>query len=236
MPTTLVSGSGLGFPQHLRTPCVVLSGLFAHFLYLADVCLLPNVLTLSHFGDGQKCIMLELCHFRGLCFPSHMQTLWTKVLTYPGISHKCWLISEKWGSREETGSNYWISVVSVCAYVCHCCIYMCVCVCVCVWCDHFSSLSFSFSPKVTSLSLESYSSLRTDLVLCLLSPACHLSTSTFYIHKGPMQRKTTLLNAALHSTCYKLLWLPSVQLPKRAFITALKDAWQKSREKEIVNF
>lgn len=173
MPTTLVSGSGLGFPQHLRTPCVVLSGLFAHFLYLADVCLLPNVLTLSHFGDGQKCIMLELCHFRGLCFPSHMQTVWTRVLTYPGISHKCWLISEKWGSREETGSNYWISVVSVCAYVCHCCIY----VCVCVWCDRFSSLSFSFSPKVTSLSLENHSSLRTDSVLCLLSPVCHPSTS-----------------------------------------------------------
>lgn len=187
-----MSGSGLGVPQHLRTPCMVLSGLSAHFLYLADVCLLPNVLTLSHFGDGQKSIMLELCHFRGLCFPSCMQTLWTRVLTYPGISHKCWLISEKWGSREETGSNYWISVVSVGVYVCHCCI----CVCVCVWCDHCSSLSFSFSAKVTSFSLESYSSLRTDSVLCLLFPFCHPSTSTFNIHKGPMQRKTTLIECS----------------------------------------
>ena len=149
------------------------------------------------------------------------------------------MLAHIWEVREQRRN--WIQLLDICC-VCVCvCVSLlhlcvCVCVCVCVWCDHFSSLSFSFSPKVTSLSLESYSSLRTDLVLCLLSPACHLSTSTFDIHKGPMQRKTTLLNAALHSTCYKLLWLPSVQLPKRAFITALKDAWQKSREKEIVNF
>lgn len=190
----------------------------------------PKCTNFNPFWRWAKKYNVWAVSFQGPLLPFIMQTLWTRVLTFPGISHKCWLISEKWGSREETGSDYWISVVSVCACVCHCCIY------VCVSCDHFSSLSFSFSPKVTSLSLESYSNLSTDSVLCLLSPFCHPSTSTFDIHKGPTQKKATLLNAALHSTCYKLLWLPSVQLPKRVLITALKDAWQKSGEKETVNF
>lgn len=31
----------------------------------------------------------------------------------PGTSHKCWLISEGWESREEMGFNYWLSILCV---------------------------------------------------------------------------------------------------------------------------
>ena len=84
---------------------------------------------------------------------------------------------------------------------------VCVCLCMCVLLllsDHYSGLSFSFGWTVTSLSLESYSSLKTDSVLCPLSSFCHPSTfPSWYSQRAKAEKDsgTQLFSAQALSFC-----------------------------------
>ena len=118
-------------------------------------------------------------------------------------------------------------------WVCMCVIVASVCVChaIIVLVSHFPSAQKSLASLYRVIPASGLTQFSAFFPLSVTHP---LPLSTFI--KDQCRERQHLLNAALHSTCYKLLWLLSVQLPKRALIPALKDAWQKSGEKEIVNF
>lgn len=117
--------------------------------------------------------------------------------------------------------------------MCHVCICLCVCVCVCdlIIC---SSLCFPSSARVTSFSLKFILASGLDSVPLPSFLSVHPSLP-FHIHKRTITERQHLLNTDSYSTCYSFCGFHLCSFP-RALITALKDAWQKSGEKEIVNF